>query len=84
MTDEIVEIVDQAIASAQRRLDDGDYDWPASRAVLEIILVGLEARSLGHPDLKRLRRFIALGDEAWKARQVDRRAVRAFNWESAR
>ena len=66
---EIVEIVDQAIASAQRRLDDGDYDWPASRAVLEIILVGLEARSLGHPDLKRLRRFIALGDEAWKARQ---------------
>ena len=68
MTDKIVEIVDQAIA-AQRRLDDGDYDWPASRAVLEIILVGLEARSLGHPDLKRLRRFIALGDEAWKARQ---------------
>ena len=27
MTDEIVEIVEQAIASAQRRLDDGDYDW---------------------------------------------------------
>ena len=69
MTDVIVEIVDQAIASAQSTPDEGDYDWPTSRAVLEIILFGLEMRSLGHPDLKRLRRFIALGDEAWKARQ---------------
>jgi hypothetical protein len=70
MTDVIVEIVvDQAIASAQRRLDEGDYDWPASRAVLEMILFGLEARALGHPDLGRLRRFIAEHGEAWKANQ---------------
>ena len=69
MTDVIVEIVDQAIASAQRRLDEGDYDWPASRAVLEIILLGLEVRSLGHPDVRRLRRFIVERDEAWKTSQ---------------
>ena len=70
MTDVNVEtIVDQAIASAQRTLDEGDSDWPASRAVLETILFGLEARALGHPDLRRLRRFIAEHDEAWKASQ---------------
>ena len=70
MTDVNVEtIVDQAIASAQRTLDEGDCDWPASRAVLEMILFGLEARALGHPDLRRLRRFIAEHDEAWKASQ---------------
>jgi hypothetical protein len=69
MTDVIVEIVNGLIANAQRMLDDGDYDWPATRAALERILANLEARSLGHPDLERLRRFIALGDEAWSARQ---------------
>ena len=69
MTDVTAEIVDQAIASAQRRLDEGDYDWPASRAVLEIILFGLEVRSLGHPDVRRLRQFIVERDEAWKTSQ---------------
>jgi hypothetical protein len=70
MTEVIVEtVVNQAIASAQRRLDDGDCDWPASRAVLEMILFGLEVRALGHPDLRRLRRFIAEHAESWKASQ---------------
>jgi hypothetical protein len=68
MTDVIVEIVNGLIANAQRMLDDGDYDWPATRAALERILANLEARSLGHPDLKRLRWFIAISDEAWRDR----------------
>ena len=68
MTDVIVEIVDRLIAAEEKMLESDDYDWPASRAALEGILADLEARSLGHPDLKRLRWFIAISDEAWKAR----------------
>jgi hypothetical protein len=68
MTDVIVEIVDRLIASEEKMLDNDDYDWPTSRAALERILAHLEAQSLGHPDLKRLRWFIAISDEAWKAR----------------
>ena len=52
MTVGIVVIVDRLIANAQRMLDDGTYDWPASRAGLERILADLEARSLGHPNLE--------------------------------
>ncbi len=69
MTLEIAEIVDQVIGHAQRMLDDGAYDWPASRAALERILADLEARSAGDPDLERLRQFIAGGDDARKARR---------------
>jgi len=69
MNDVIVEIVTQVIVHAQTMLDDGAYDWPATRAALERILADLEARSLGHPDLRRLRRFVWLGDEAWKVGQ---------------
>ena len=69
MTDVIVEIVDRVIVHAQSMLDDGAYDWPASRAALERILADLEARSLGHPGLGRLRRYIAQGDDAWKVRR---------------
>ena len=68
MGDVIVEIVDRLIAAEEKMLDNEDYDWPTSRAALERILADLEARSLGHPDLKRLRWFIAISDEAWKAR----------------
>ena len=64
----IAEIVDRVILHAQKMLDDGAYDWPASRAALERILADLEARSVDDPCLERLRRFIALGDDAWKAR----------------
>jgi hypothetical protein len=71
MTVGIVVIVDRLIANAQRMLDDGTYGWPASRAGLERILADLEARSLGHPDLERLRRFIANRDEAWNASQPE-------------
>ena len=68
MTDVIVEIVDRLIASEERRLENEDYDWPRSRARLKRTLADLEARSLGHPELKRLRWFIEISDEAWKAR----------------
>ena len=68
MTDRIAEIVDRVIVHAQRMLDDGAYDWPTSRAALERILADLEARSPGNPSLARLRRFIALGDDAWNVR----------------
>jgi hypothetical protein len=68
MTDIVVEIVDRVIVHAQSMLDDGSYDWPASRAALERILADLEARSLGHPDLVRLRQFIALREDEWNPR----------------
>ena len=64
----IAEIVDRVILQAQMLLDDGAYDWPASRAALEKILVDLETRSVDDPNVERLRRFIALRDDAWKAR----------------
>lgn len=68
MTDVIVEIVDRLIAAEEQMLENDDYDWPTSRAALKGVLADLEARSLGHPDLKRLRWFIAISDDAWKAR----------------
>jgi hypothetical protein len=68
MTDIIVEIVDRVIVHAQSMRDDGSYDWPASRAALERILADLEARSLGHPNLGRLRQFIALRENEWNVR----------------
>jgi hypothetical protein len=68
MTDVIVEIVDRLIAAEENMLDNADYDWPTSRAALERILADLEARSLGHPELKRLRWFIEISEEAWKDR----------------
>jgi len=67
MTIGIDEIVDRVIVHAQRMLDDGAYDWPASLAALERILADLEARSVGDPAVERLREFIALGNKAWKA-----------------
>lgn len=69
MTDVIVEIVDRLIASEEPLLEKGGYDWTTARAALERILADLEARSLGHPELKRLRFFIAITDEAWSSRQ---------------
>ena len=70
MTDVIADMVDRMIAHAQT---------DAGRAALTIgrprgrrstrILADLEARSLGHPSLGRLRRYIAQGDEAWNADQ---------------
>ena len=69
MTVGIDEIVERVILQAQRMLDDGAYDWPASRAALTRILADLEARSVGDPALERLRQFVALGDDAWKVRQ---------------
>ncbi len=69
MTDVIVEIVDRLIAAEERRLKRDNYNWPRSRLRLRRVLADLEARSLGHPDLKRLRWFIAISDEAWKARK---------------
>ncbi|HKN28896.1 MAG TPA: hypothetical protein VJY34_13820 [Roseiarcus sp.] len=68
MTDVIVEIVDRLIAAEEKMLENDDYDWPRSRAALGRILADLETRSLGHPELKRLRWFIEISDEAWKAR----------------
>ncbi len=35
MTDVIVEIVTRVIVHAQTMLDDGAYNWPATRAALE-------------------------------------------------
>ena len=67
MTDVIADIVDRLIAHAQSLLDEHAYDWPTSRAALERILADLDARSLGHPSLGRLRRYIAEGDKAWNA-----------------
>jgi hypothetical protein len=64
----IAEIVDRVILHSQRLLDDGAYDWPTSRAALERILVELETRSVDDPNVQRLRRLIALRDDAWKAR----------------
>jgi len=69
MKDVIDGIVDRIITQAQKMLDDGLYDWPTSRTALERILVDLEARSLGHPSLERLRRYIAQRDEARNAGQ---------------
>ena len=63
----IVEIVDRVIQHAQTMLDDGAYDWPTSRAALQRILADLVTRSGGHPNVERLREFIALRDDAWKA-----------------
>lgn len=68
MTNAIVEIVDRVIVHAQSMLDDGSYDWPGSRAALERILADLEARSLGHPGLGRLRQFIAVREDEWNFR----------------
>jgi hypothetical protein len=72
MTDIVVEIVDRVMVHAQSMLDDGSYDWPASRAALERILADLEARSLGHPDLGRLRQFIAVCEDEWIVRGGER------------
>ena len=69
MTDVIADMVDRLIAHAQRMLDEGAYDWPTSRAALEKILADLDARTLGHPGLGRLRQYIAQGDKAWNARR---------------
>jgi hypothetical protein len=71
MTDVIVEIVDRVIVHAQSMLEEGAYDWPTSRAALERILADLEARSLGHPGLGRLRRFIAHADDALEVRHCE-------------
>ena len=68
MTDVIVEIVNRLIAAEERMLESEDYDWPRSRAALEQILANLQAELLGHPDLKRLRWFIDISEEAWRAR----------------
>ena len=66
MTVVIAEIVDRVIDHARRMLDEGAYDWPTSRAALARILADLQARSDNDPSLRRLRRFIALGDRAWR------------------
>ncbi len=71
MTDLIVEIVDRVIVHAQSMLEEGAYDWPTSRAALERILADLEARSLGHPGLGRLRRFITHADDALEVRRCE-------------
>jgi len=63
----IAEIVDGVIVHAQRLLDDGAYDWPASRAALQKSW-STETRSVDDPNVERLRRFIALTDDAWNAR----------------
>jgi hypothetical protein len=67
MNDVIDNMVDRIITQAQRMLDDGLYDWPTSRTALKRILVDLQARTLGHLSLERLRRYIAQRDEAWNA-----------------
>ena len=64
----ISEIVDGVILHAQMMLDDETYDWPKTRAALEVILADLEAQSASDPGIERLRGFIAAGDEVWKAR----------------
>jgi hypothetical protein len=69
MTDVIADMVDGLIAHAQRMLDEGAYDWPTSRMALARILADLDARTLGHPSLGRLRLYIAEMDKAWN---VDR------------
>ncbi len=69
MNDMIIEMVDRMIVHAQTMLNSGAYDWPTSRTALERILIDLEARTLGHPGLGRLRQFIALGDEKWQLHQ---------------
>lgn len=68
----LAEIVDGVLLHAQRMLDDETYDWPTSRAALEIILEDLEERSAGDRGIERLRGFIATGDELWKIRQRSR------------
>ena len=73
MIDVIGDIIDQIIAHAQTMLDEKAYDWPTSRAALTRILADLEARTLGHPSLERLRRYIAERDEAWNAGQPETR-----------
>ncbi|HZZ62416.1 MAG TPA: hypothetical protein VFE63_14800 [Roseiarcus sp.] len=73
MTNAIGEIVDRVIVHAQTMLDDGSYDWPASRAALERILADLEARSLGHPGVGRLRQFIALREDERNLRDGETR-----------
>ena len=73
MIDVIGDMVDQIIAHAQKMLDEKAYDWPTSRAALTRILADLEARTLGHPSLERLRQYIAEGDEAWKSGQPETR-----------
>ena len=73
MIDVIEDMVDQIIAHAQTMLERKAYDWPTSRAALTRILADLEARTLGHPGLERLRRYIVEGDEAWNADQPEAR-----------
>jgi len=67
MNDVIDNMVDRIMTQAQRMLEDGLYDWPTSRTALKRILDDLEARTLGHPSLERLRRYIAQRDEAWNS-----------------
>lgn len=67
MADVIADMVDRLIAHAQQMLDEDAYDWPTSREALERILADLDARTLGHQSLGRLRQYIAQGDKGWNA-----------------
>ena len=71
MIDAIEEMVDRILAHAQTMLDEKAYDWPTSRAALARILADLEARTLGHQSLDRLRRYIEERDKAWNAGQPE-------------
>ncbi len=69
MADVIADMIDRLIAHAQEMLDEDAYDWPTSREALVRILADLEARTLGHPSLGRLRLYIAQGDKRWDSRR---------------
>ena len=61
----IDEIVRRSIRHARLILNRGSYNWPVARLALRKILADLEARAPDHPNLLRLRRFIARNDRAW-------------------
>ncbi len=64
----IADIVRQTIRHARRMSRGGRYEWPTARAALIRILADLEGRSRDDPALERLRRYIALGDRAFRGK----------------
>jgi len=73
MSVSIEEFVDRTIRHARRMDIVGLHEWPTARSALTKILADLERRSPDEPSLERLRRFIARGDRAWKARRRERK-----------
>jgi hypothetical protein len=65
--------VRQTIRHARRMSTEGQHEWPTARIALTKILADLEPRFPGDPNLVRLRRYIALGDLAFRQKNAAER-----------